>query len=263
MLRRLILSLIATVLAISVLTGLPRSAGACRVGCTPINLILSYVPDVSNWGPAKATGVVELVLAEGEARGRVTGLPSLTGEVYQAWLVNTQTDETLPFGTFNTDQNQRAQFRFILAEDIPDRDWNLFILTVEPSPDAEPTRQSDKHGIGSFFPGRDQERLLPAELPNTGGEVAPASAVGEPRAPAGVADPTIRDRAVHSTMPREQFVPGAATGSATATSGQTPAEIRSTSAATGGLANWGIGLAAVTGGVGFLAGWLIRARRRP
>jgi hypothetical protein len=258
-------SLLVVIIA-SALAGPPMPAQACRDGCTPINLILSYLPEISNWGPTKATGVVELVMAEGEARGRVTGLPPLTSEVYQAWLVNTRTDETLPFGSFNTDQSQRAQFRFILAEDIPDRDWNLFLVTVEPSLDAEPARQSDKRGIGSFFPGRDQERLLPAELPNTGGEGLPAGGepVTPPGGPASVAAPstTAHDVAGPPAWTSETIGRVApAGGISPAPSSDRPAAANLSLRIVGGLGGLGAGLAAVAGAFGFLAGWLARGRR--
>jgi hypothetical protein len=229
------------------------------------------------------------VLAEGEARGRVTGLPSLGGEVYQAWLVNTRTDETLSFGTFNTDEGQRGQFRFIVAEDIPERDWNLFLLTVEPGADPEPAHQSDQRSIGAYFPGPEQERLFPNELPNTGGPVSEAASGGRAveTAPGGAAAPPNPPARVGTNQTQSasaDFVAARPAG-ATSVAGQGAAPPGSPNAGgerhpasqpltpggadrgsppgLGGLGGQGAGLAAVLASAAFLAGWIVRGRRRP
>jgi hypothetical protein len=184
--ERLTPLLLAALLALSLtLAPAPAPARACQVGCTPINLILSYLPGLSNWGPEKATGVAELVLAEGEARGRVAGLPRLNGEVYGVWLIATSTDEAIPFGSFNTDDAQRGQFRLIVPQEIPNRPWNLLLITVQPGAEVG-AAQSDKRSIGGHFVDPSQRGQQPRELPNTGGDTPAAAPVASstPAAPA-------------------------------------------------------------------------------
>ena len=246
----LLTALLAPALA---LTPAPAPARACQLGCTPINLVLSYLPGLSNWGPEKATGIAELVLAEGEARGRVIGLPRLTNEAYGVWLIATSTDDAIAFGTFNTDQTQRAQFRFILPQEIPERPWNLLLITVQPA--GEPAgRQSDKRSIGGYFVGPDQRGQQPRELPNTGGDGAqPGAAPGD--APAPPAGPVATLAPVARPSPR--------TGAAPAADGGPPAPAGAAPVAPAGPPPGMIaGLAAVSGLAGLLAGWTLHGRTR-
>lgn len=221
-----------------------RPADACQIGCTPINLILAPLPNLSNVAPEEATGIVELVLTEGEARGRVVGLPALGEEVYQAWLVNTGTDEALSFGTFATDQERRGQFRFIVEQDIPDRGWNLFLITVEPRQDPEPARQSDKRSIGAFFPGATGRDAAPRSLPNTGGPLS-----GEPSAPAPPAV-LLSDGPAGAIPATDRPLPAPAV-----TAASSPAAPGLTLLQAAGLAAAGLG--------GLLLGWHARGRHRP
>jgi hypothetical protein len=182
--------LLAAVMLAALLSLTPplfQPAAACQIGCVPIHLILTPLPGITNAAPPAATGVAELVLAESEVRGSVAGLPPLTDEVYVAWLINTHTDEALPFGAFNTDQEQRGQFRFILEQTIPNRGWNLFLITIGPREVDGPRRQGDRRGIGAFFPGADPA-AAPLSLPNTGGPTPTGLSQSTAAAPASVAD---------------------------------------------------------------------------
>jgi hypothetical protein len=256
--ERLTPLLLAALLALS-LTLAPAPASACQVGCTPINLILSYLPGVSNWGPEKATGVAELVLAEGEARGRVAGLPRLDGEVYGVWLIATSTDEAIPFGSFNTDDAQRGQFRLIVPDEIPNRPWNLLLITVQPGAEVGAT-QSDKRSIGGHFVDPAQRGQQPRELPNTGGD-APSQASVEPSAPAIPTAPAgglsaQPAPAAHAAAPTPP-APAPSTSSAPATP---PAMARAAPADPSPL-SFTAGTAAVTGLAGLAIGWFSRSRR--
>lgn len=241
----LLVALLAPALA---LASAPAPARACQLGCTPINVILSYLPGLSNWGSEKATGVAELVLSEGEARGRVIGLPPLTNEVYSVWLIATSTDEALAFGAFNTDQTQRGQFRFILPQEIPARPWNLLLITVQPA--GEPAgRQSDKRSIGGYFVGPDQRGQQPRELPNTGGDdILADPTTGEapalPVLPVATPPPVVRPAARADRAPAD------------------PAAAGSPPMPAGPLLGATAGLATLTGLAGLLAGWTLRGRAR-
>jgi hypothetical protein len=142
---------------------LPRAALA---DATPVQLILTHLPNVSNTGPSEASGIAELVLLEGEARLSATGLPALEDpERYVAWLVNTQSNAVYKLAGFNSD-GAVARFETVLPDAIPNRSWNLLLVTIETSADA--AHPSNKHSIAGTFP-RSQSDPPPAQLPNTGG----------------------------------------------------------------------------------------------
>ncbi len=146
----------------------------------PIQIVLSYLPNISNTGTTSASGIAELVLAEGEARVSATGLPRLDPpQLYTAWVVNTTTNEFQAVGRFNTAYTTgAATLDNVLPQAIPDKGWNLFLITIEDSTD--PTRPSEKHSIGGFFPPAGTEPR-PNLLPNTGGPVAAQAVAAQNR----------------------------------------------------------------------------------
>jgi len=157
------MSRVSVILLLVLMAMLPRAAFA---DATPVQLILTHLPNVSNTGPSEASGIAELVLLEGEARLSATGLPKLEGaEQYTAWLVNTQTNDVFRIASFNA-EGSVARFDKVLPDAIPDKKWNLLLVTIESDP--EPRRPGDKHSIAGTFP-RSQSDPPPAQLPNTGG----------------------------------------------------------------------------------------------
>lgn len=143
----------------------------------PVRVLLSYVRGVSTWGPADATGVAEVAKSEGEVSGSVIGLPPLQGEVYHIWLMNTGTGETFPAGSFTIGAGQHtASFRHRLLTEIPDRNWNLLLLTVERE-GGVPQAPGDQKSLAGYFPS--QTSGMPQQLPRTGtgGLVSTASAI--------------------------------------------------------------------------------------
>jgi hypothetical protein len=149
--------------ALVVLMLLPRVAFA---DATPVQLILTYLPNVSNTDTPEASGIAELVLLEGEVRVSATGLPHLDQERYVAWLVNSQSNATFRLGDFNANGEDLVRFEKVLPDAIPERQWNLLLITVEQNADA--ARPSNTHSIAGTFP-RSQSDPPPAMLPNTGG----------------------------------------------------------------------------------------------
>ncbi len=160
----------------------------------PIQIVLSYLPNISNTGSQDATGIAELVMSEGEARARATGLTRLDPpQRYEAWLVNSSTNAFFALGQFNTAYTTGvASLDRVLPDAIPDRGWNLFLITIEDGPN--PTQPSTRHSIAGFFPAPGTE-VQPSVLPNTGGPVAsqPAAAPNRPDWPtiAGLAALTL------------------------------------------------------------------------
>jgi hypothetical protein len=135
---------------------------------TPLQLVLLYMPNVSNTDTPSASGIAELVMQEGEVRLSAAGLPRLEGaERYAAWLINSQTNQFYLLGSFNTAEGSDAvHFEDVLLDAIPNRQWNLLLVTVETS--LEPARPSNKHSIAGTFP-RSERDPAPNLLPNTGG----------------------------------------------------------------------------------------------
>jgi hypothetical protein len=95
-------------------------------------------------------------------------LPRLDSEKqYVAWVINTDTNDFQRLAAFNTAESTRAvHYESVLADAIPNRHWNLLLVTIEDS--AQPGRPSSEHSIAGVFPSPDNAPL-PIVLPNTGG----------------------------------------------------------------------------------------------
>jgi hypothetical protein len=135
----------------------------------PIKVILTYLPALSNWGPADATGVAEVVMKEGEVGIDVVGLPPLSEEAYSGWIINSNDNKALRLGHFNTDSSKTAKVRAVLPSEIPDNGWNLVLITVEPKGQAN-SLPGDRKSIGGYFPDANAELRGPSQLPRTGGD---------------------------------------------------------------------------------------------
>ena len=134
----------------------------------PVQLVLLYMPNVSNTDTPGASGIAELVMPEGEVRIKTADLPRLdAGQRYVAWVVNTQRNVFDRLGSFNTAESTGAvAYETVLPDAIPDEQWNLLLITVEDS--ASPDQPSSQHSIAGVFPSPDNA-ALPVVLPNTGG----------------------------------------------------------------------------------------------
>jgi len=144
-------------------------SGAALADATPVQLVLLYMPNVSNTGTTSASGIVELVMPEGEVRINTADLPRLDNDKqYVAWVVNSGTNEFQRLGAFNTAESTGAvHYENVLPDAIPNKHWDLFMVTVENS--ATPDRPSARHSIAGVFPIADHQ-TLPGALPNTGGD---------------------------------------------------------------------------------------------
>lgn len=158
-----------SVLALSaILLAVPSVAMANGV---PVKLVLGYQNTISNWGPKGAVGVADVAIGEGIVHVIATGLPQLSGQVYEGWLINSRTGDKFSTGRFNADadgsvDNQRG------GDPIPDKHWDMFLLSVvgQDQSTTEPTAQIS---IAGYYPvlklADPAER--PDELPYTGGEL--------------------------------------------------------------------------------------------
>ena len=138
----------------------------------PTSVALKYI-DLSNWGPQDATGKADLLLAEGVVKVTAEGLPALTTQRYQAWLVSSQSGDAISAGRFNADAAGKVDFRGSLPP-IANFGFDLFIITVEPEPDDAP-QPAVKRTIGGYFSlvgqraaDGSREGGAPGQLPNTG-----------------------------------------------------------------------------------------------
>jgi hypothetical protein len=135
---------------------------------TPVQLLLIYMPNVSNTDTPRASGIAELVMQEGEVRISATDLPHLDdAKQYVAWVVNSETNQFQRLGAFNASEDSNAvHYENVLPDAIPNKHWNLLLVTIEDN--AQAVKPSANHSIAGAFPHSDNEPL-PVVLPNTGG----------------------------------------------------------------------------------------------
>jgi hypothetical protein len=159
-----------TVIGLLAIAGTLLSVASAGAEAQPTRVILSYVPTISTWGPNTANGVVVYTLEEGDVRADLLGLPVLgSDESYELWLVNTVTGDQLSLVRFNAVADTQTTFiDHLLAEPIPDIDWDQVRVTVEPEPDADSAPDSRIALVGSV-PGTAAEvTQYPEILPETG-----------------------------------------------------------------------------------------------
>lgn len=116
----------------------------------PVKIFLNYLPEVSNYGPTDATGVALVSIGEAWVELTAEGLPQLTDELYEAWLVSAEDDQMISLGKFNANAEGQVDY-FAEFEQLPPIDYRLFVITVEVDPDPDPqadTRQT----LAGFFP---------------------------------------------------------------------------------------------------------------
>lgn len=166
--RRLLPAMLLLCLLLTLL-----SASSALANGTPINVTLTYLPEISNSGPRSAAGVAEIVTSEGHVRLSAAGLPPLDGEQYVAWLVNTRTQESMPIATFNTDASSSVRLENMLPDAIPERDWNLVLVTIESIPEGN--QPGPRRTIAGYFPEAAPSAGTPQQLPRTGGDTVPVA----------------------------------------------------------------------------------------
>jgi hypothetical protein len=157
---------VAAILGAVIATGI--LANLALADATPVQLVLFYMPNVSNTGTPSASGIAELVMLEGEFRINATDLPRLEGDMrYVAWAINSETNQFQRLAAFNTaESTSSVHLEQVLPDAIPNKHWNLLLVTIEDRADA--ARPSKKHSIAGVFPSPDNSPL-PIALPNTGG----------------------------------------------------------------------------------------------
>lgn len=152
-------------------------AGPSFANGAPVKIPLSRLPGVVNYGSAPASGAAEVTAVEGDVTVQVQGLNRLTSELYQAWLVNTRTGDRVSVGKFNSTADGTAKIASVVQ--LGNREFDLFVITVEPEPDPSPNEDA-RIVLAGYWPGREPTPVA----------AATATAAGTPAAPAGTPAPT-------------------------------------------------------------------------
>lgn len=140
-------------LALAVLTALIALAGgvapALANGASR-TIYMSYLADVSNWGPRDATATATVNVGEGTIRLEATGLPSLQDEVYEVWLVTADRGTWATLGRFEAGASERTVYEGEVSG-VEVVDYRYLVLTVEAAEDPDPS-PSGVCSIGGVFP---------------------------------------------------------------------------------------------------------------
>lgn len=138
---------------------------------TPIRLQLTYLANVSNFGAQNAIATGEMITSEAELRLETANLQKLAdNEEYHAWISDAAGNRQRLVG-FQVDDAGRAKIDTVVQGGIPERDWNLIVLTVE-AKGSQPAAPSDKRAIAGRFSMANPTGAggpQPKVLPNTGG----------------------------------------------------------------------------------------------
>ena len=153
-----------------------------------IRVALSYLPGVSNWGPDNAAGVAEIVRAEGDVRLTVSGLPRLTTDLYQLWLVDLKSGTQYSIGKFNVSATGAGGLE--TTADITNVQFDLVVISVESEPDLSPNADSrlsiaGRYSTTTATPAR-AGVATPAPAPASGASPAagtPPAVAGTPGSP--------------------------------------------------------------------------------
>jgi hypothetical protein len=162
--------LVAGVALLACALALVMPAGTALANGTPIHITLSYLPNVSNWGPQNATGVAELITSEGEARVTVAGLEALTdADEYQTWIRTAEPNSWLRLGALQMTANGIGRMDVVLQQPIPEKAWELMQVSVE-AKGTQPTAPGNRLTVAGRFSMTPGGGAPPKVLPNTGGD---------------------------------------------------------------------------------------------
>lgn len=170
--RALTLPLLA--LALLLLFALAPRPQSARANGVPARIALTYLANLSNYGPQSAAGEAELSYAEGVIRVDARGLQPLDNGAYGVWLVKSSSNSALNVGYFSASGDGSASYSGKLPQ-LSDYDYDLILLTAQPVADASVPPSSNRAIGGYFTPIQkpDSNTLItadtqPGQLPNTG-----------------------------------------------------------------------------------------------
>ena len=133
---------------------------------TPVRVVLTYQAGRSNWGASQASGVAEIVRAEGDARVSVRGLTAPSGVHLVAWLGRSGSSDSFRLGPLTIGPDGVGTLDVELPDAIPDRGWNAVFITAEDS--AAPEHPSNRRSLVGEYPKPNPDGNLPYGMPDTG-----------------------------------------------------------------------------------------------
>lgn len=155
---------------------------------------------------------MEVVRQEGEVRLSGRGLPGAPGQHYVLWLTREGSGDADRLGEPRVRPDGTLVLDLVLPEDIPDRGWNLALLTVEDS--ATPSHPGPRHSMAGRFPQLPSNGpgTVPSNLPNTGmgGGATPGVSSIFTAVAIAVAFGVLVSLLALRAMPHSKFLPGGA-----------------------------------------------------
>lgn len=148
-----------------------------RANGTPIQLRLIWLDGVSNFGPHNAIATGEMITSEGEVRLTTAGLAKLPDDQeYAAWI-SVAGAQHLRLVGFQVNDAGVAKVDSVVAAGIPEKAWDLIVLTVEKK-GSTPTAPGENRAIAGRFSMANPTGAAaprPQVLPNTGGTTQSAT----------------------------------------------------------------------------------------
>lgn len=131
-----------------------------------MHVVLTYQDGASNWGARRASGVAEVVRAEGEARVSTHGLTAPLDTHLVVWLGRDGSTDSFRLGELIVGSDGNATLDVLLPDEIPDRGWNQVFITGETV--ATVDRPSNRRSLVGHYPQPNQDGPQPYGLPDTG-----------------------------------------------------------------------------------------------
>lgn len=157
----------AILLYVGALAGLPHA----RANGVPQLVKLTYLQDVSNFGPQDAEGVLEFSFAEAFARVDVKNLPPADGYTYEGWLTG---GSVAPFrvGEIQVDAAGIGVLETKLSG-LASYEYDLFVVAARGAATADDVMPADRSIAGRFTvisdtTGTAAGDVRPGSLPDTG-----------------------------------------------------------------------------------------------
>ena len=151
------------------------SVAPVRANGTPIQLRLTWLEGVSNFGPHNAIATGEMITSEAELRLTTAGLAKLPDtQEYAAWISAGGTDRMRLVG-FQVNDAGVAKVDTVVPGGIPEKAWDLIVLTVEQKGSTPATPGENRAIAGRFSMSNPSGAARPQVLPNTGGNEANAT----------------------------------------------------------------------------------------
>lgn len=148
----------------------------------PIKIFLNYLPEFSNYGSTGATGVALISIGEAWVDIQAEGLPQLSGQLYEAWLVTAETNDMISLGKFNADASERVAYH-VEFEQLPAADYRYLFISVETDPDPDPAADA-RRTIAGVFPNAEVIQATVAPTPTLAPGITPTP--GAPATPAAL-----------------------------------------------------------------------------